>query len=684
MYLSFYGLSEKPFGQTPDPRFLYWNDGYRETIASLRYGIEERKGFVTMIGEAGTGKTTLLRKLLDDLGPDVVSVFLFNPNATFEEILEYTLGELGIPAPAGRKLAMLQRLNEFLLAAFQEGKNTILLIDEAQDLETEVLENLRLLSNLETSKDKILQIVLSGQPELAVRLAQPNLRQLKQRIAVRCRLEPLTREELPRYLEARLTVAGGRPDLFAPATLDPIWSFAQGIPRLVNAVCDNALLVGYALGRQTIDAAVIDEVVSDLTRIDTPVALPVGDPPPAVGPAPSVAVVPTPAEAPAEPPALAAAGRAAPVAGPSEAPTTPGRPIAPPGPRAASRSGATSASSTTPPSRPRSQRAAGFVVAVGAILAVAAVAALAASRWDEIRPRVRALLAEPATDAPDRPVQASQAAPPPAVPPVAAGAPVVANPPPTNLAAAAQGDPETAPAAAPRVAPEAPPSALAEAPRGADAPGSDAIAASPPASVRPAPSTEQAPGAPVPGAPPDPAAGAAALPAAGDSPGSVGVVDALSDARRAPQDLQAKRRKVRGGQRVQVQLGDTLLNLAAREYGSSTYTALDVVRSANPSIRDVDRIIAGSEIVFPDPGPGARVSGQGEDLAVLVGTWPVLAQAQDLQRMATARYGLPADLEPIPLGDGRNLYRVSVRNLADQAQARAIAEELGSILRDPG
>src|SRR5262245_42128194 len=243
MYLKFYGLSEKPFSQTPDPRFLYWNDSYREALASLRYGIQERKGFLTMIGEAGTGKTTLLRKLLDDLGQDVVSVFLFNPNASFEEILEYTLSELGVMVASGRKLAMMQRLNEFLLAAFAEGKNTILVIDEAQDLETEVLESLRLLSNLETSKEKILQIVLSGQPELATRLAQPNLRQLKQRIAVRCRLEPLARHELPDFIAARLAVAGGRPDLFAPATLDPIWEFAHGIPRLVNAVCDNALLV---------------------------------------------------------------------------------------------------------------------------------------------------------------------------------------------------------------------------------------------------------------------------------------------------------------------------------------------------------------------------------------------------------------------------------------------------------
>ena len=206
MYLEFYGLKEKPFSQTPDPRFLYWNDAYRETLASLSYGIRERKGFIAMLGEAGTGKTTLLRKLLDDLGDDIVSVFLFNPNATFEEILEYTLSELGIPSPSGRKLAMLQRLNEFLLAAYAEGRNTILLIDEAQDLDSNVMESLRLLSNLETANDKILQIVLSGQPELADKLAEPGLRQLKQRIAVRCRIEPLQFEELSSFIEARLEV----------------------------------------------------------------------------------------------------------------------------------------------------------------------------------------------------------------------------------------------------------------------------------------------------------------------------------------------------------------------------------------------------------------------------------------------------------------------------------------------
>ncbi|MBY0278980.1 AAA family ATPase, partial [Candidatus Binatia bacterium] len=423
MYLSFYGLSEKPFGQTPDPKFLYWNDAYRETIASLRYGIQERKGFVTMIGEAGTGKTTLLRKLLDDLGPDVVSVFLFNPNATFEEILEYTLGELGIPAPAGRKLAMLQRLNEFLLAAFQEGKNTILLIDEAQDLETDVLESLRLLSNLETSKEKILQIVLSGQPELAERLAQPNLRQLKQRIAVRCRLEPLVRSELPDYIAARLAVAGGRPDLFAAATLDPIWEFARGIPRLVNAVCDNALLVGYALGRQTIDAGVIGEVVSDLTRIDAPLELPPASP---LAPAAAIAQAATPLSV---PPVAAAAdvtgdAPAAPsprAAGAAAEPETSARAASDPAHAASPRPSYTSGPAAVPAGAgTKSRRAAGFVVAAGTLLALAAVGAFAASRWDEIRPRVRALLTTPADD--DRgapPSRADQVSAAPAVVPAA-------------------------------------------------------------------------------------------------------------------------------------------------------------------------------------------------------------------------------------------------------------------------
>ena len=198
MYCEFYQLRERPFNVTADPKFLYLNARYREALASLHYGITQRKGFITLIGEAGTGKTTLLKKLLDDLDATTRTVFIFNTNVTFDEILEYIFGEFDLPVHNGKRLYMLQRLNSFLLDELRNGRNVALLIDEAQDLDYSVLEDLRLLSNLETAKEKILQIVLSGQPELGQKLGNPGLRQLRQRIAVNCRLLPLTRDEITR------------------------------------------------------------------------------------------------------------------------------------------------------------------------------------------------------------------------------------------------------------------------------------------------------------------------------------------------------------------------------------------------------------------------------------------------------------------------------------------------------
>jgi type II secretory pathway predicted ATPase ExeA/phage tail protein X len=703
MYLSFYGLSEKPFSQTPDPKFLYWNDGYRETIASLRYGIQERKGFVTMIGEAGTGKTTLLRKLLDDLGPDVVSVFLFNPNATFEEILEYTLSELGIPAASGRKLAMLQRLNDFLLAAFKEGKNTILVIDEAQDLETEVLESLRLLSNLETAKEKILQIVLAGQPELATRLAQPNLRQLKQRIAVRCRVEPLARHELADFIAARLGVAGGRPDLFAPETLDPIWGFAQGIPRLINTVCDNALLVGYALGRTTIDAPVVEEVMGDLTKLDAPIAAPAPvEEHPRATIVPSGPVSPGP-EAP-EARAVAAPAAEAPPSGPATGPTTT--------PREAPAAPATSASSggarqrilgATPPP-PRRRRGA-VMVAVAAVVLLAATGLWLVGAPRALEPRVRGWLAaaglepDPAREQPqalgaeqrrgERPLavpapavapaeQAQQAERPPSAEPSAETAPVAGGPdartvPPADPRLPGAGGNDVA--VARRDAPPAPPLESSGEPANADrAPGA--------APAGPGTASASGTAASI----PEPAREAvvAARPAA--APPSLAAADRMASAERPAardrQDLQARRAGSKA-KRVVVQRGDTLMNLATREYGIANYTTLDVVRAANPGIHDVNRIIAGAELLFPDPGPSSRVIDGREGVSVLVATTPILLQAEELQRVVGSRYRMPVELEPVALGDGRNLYRVSLRQLPDKAQALAIAESLGSILKDP-
>lgn len=271
MYCEFFQLTERPFNVTPDPKFLYLNARYREALASLNYGITQRKGFITLIGEAGTGKTTLLNKLLEDLDPKTKSVFIFNTNVTFEEILEYIFAEFDLPVHNGKKLYMLQRLNAFLLDELRAGSNVALLIDEAQDLEFSVLEDLRLLSNLETAKEKILQIVLSGQPELGQKLSNPVLRQLRQRIGINCRLLPLSRDEITEYIQYRLQAAGC-PDakLFSREAEEQIYHFSRGIPRLVNVVCDNALLIGYALGKKRIGGEVINEAAADLLSNEHP------------------------------------------------------------------------------------------------------------------------------------------------------------------------------------------------------------------------------------------------------------------------------------------------------------------------------------------------------------------------------------------------------------------------------
>ena len=285
MYCDFYQLTERPFNVTPDPKFLYLNARYREAIASLNYGITQRKGFITLIGEAGTGKTTLLKKLLEDLDAKTRSVFIFNTNVTFEEILEYIFAEFDLPVHNGKKLYMLQRLNTFLLEELRNGGNVALLIDEAQDLEFSVLEDLRLLSNLETAKEKILQIVLSGQPELGQKLSNPVLRQLRQRIGINCRLLPLSRDEITEYIHFRLQAAGC-PDLklFTREAEDQIYHFSRGIPRLVNVVCDNALVIGYALGRKRIAAEVITEAAADLLPAEASIELHQEQPAPVVAP----------------------------------------------------------------------------------------------------------------------------------------------------------------------------------------------------------------------------------------------------------------------------------------------------------------------------------------------------------------------------------------------------------------
>lgn len=247
MYTAFYGLREKPFVLSPDPRFLYLAGSHREALAHLLYGIEQGEGFISVTGEVGTGKTTLCRTLLERLDGDTELAFLFNPSRTALELLQSICAEFGLPAEGLNRRTLMAQLNAFLVAKKSEGKRVLLIIDEAQTLSENTLEQVRLLSNLETSRDKLIQILLLGQPELDRKLDERGLRQLRQRISVRWKLDPLGPHETRAYVRHRLSVAAGEPkDLFSESALREVHRRTGGIPRLVNQLCDRALLAGYA------------------------------------------------------------------------------------------------------------------------------------------------------------------------------------------------------------------------------------------------------------------------------------------------------------------------------------------------------------------------------------------------------------------------------------------------------
>jgi general secretion pathway protein A len=249
MYNQFYGFREPPFNITPDPRFLFFSDRHREAFNHILFGIRERKGFVQITGEVGAGKTTLCRAVLEELGPNFVTALILNPCLDTTELLRTVLTEFGLEPGRADRVECLERLNRFLLEQLEKGRDVVLLIDEAQDLSPELLEQVRLLSNLETDQRKLLQIVLLGQPELREKLDDRSLRQLRQRITVRYHLTPLDRGEAERYIQHRLQVAGGngRP-AFTSWAIRSIQRYSGGIPRLINAVCDKALLAGFVDG----------------------------------------------------------------------------------------------------------------------------------------------------------------------------------------------------------------------------------------------------------------------------------------------------------------------------------------------------------------------------------------------------------------------------------------------------
>ena len=278
MYKSFYGLKENPFNVNPDPRFLYMTKQIEESLTGLMYGIQTRKGFITLTGEVGTGKTTLVNRLLDWLhSRQARTAFLFNSRMNSSQLFDFILAEFDIQCDSKSKSQQLMKLNSWLLDRYTNGETVVLIIDEAQNLTYPVLEEIRLLTNLETSTEKLLQIVLSGQPELEEKLKLPQLRQLRQRIMLRCRTKPFLQDQTQEYILERLRIAGasGTP-IFSPKAVEAVHMYSMGIPRVINLLCEHSLVNAFADQMRPIQPAIVEEVAREF-QLDEVEAIPSGN-----------------------------------------------------------------------------------------------------------------------------------------------------------------------------------------------------------------------------------------------------------------------------------------------------------------------------------------------------------------------------------------------------------------------
>jgi general secretion pathway protein A len=268
MYREFFGLKERPFNVTSDPNFLFLSRVHKEAFSHLLYGIKERKGFLQITGEVGAGKTTLCRALLNKLDSNTKSAFIFNSNLPELQLLQSIIEDYGLTVERRNKGSMLRQLNNFLLEELSRNNNVILIIDEAQNLKCSTMEEVRMLSNLETDKEKLFQIILVGQPELKNKIDSPNLRQLKQRIAVRYHITPLEKDEVSKYINHRLAVAGSDGEIrFPEDAIEEIYNFSKGIPRLINMICDKSLLAAYVMETRSIGLPIIDKSIKELEGI---------------------------------------------------------------------------------------------------------------------------------------------------------------------------------------------------------------------------------------------------------------------------------------------------------------------------------------------------------------------------------------------------------------------------------
>ena len=267
MYESFFGLNSCPFNITPDPRFVYLSRHHREALSALKYGIESRRGFIQITGEIGAGKTTISRILLQELGPEVHTSLVFNPKLSEFEILQVIVEDFGIKPNGKKKKDYFDALNKFLLDEAHKGCNAVVLIDEAQLLTPRALEQIRLLSNLETTTQKLLQIVLLGQPELKDLLKRKDLTQLYQRIAIRYHLPELPKDEIAYYIQHRLSVAGANRNYFTPEAMETIYELSGGIPRIINVLADRAMMAAFTQNTTLIESAMVEYAQADLEGV---------------------------------------------------------------------------------------------------------------------------------------------------------------------------------------------------------------------------------------------------------------------------------------------------------------------------------------------------------------------------------------------------------------------------------
>lgn len=663
MYNEFFGFREKPFNITPDPRFLFSSPGHQEAYANLLYGIRERKGFIVLTGEVGTGKTTLLRRVMDNLEESIRFVFFYNTTLSFEELLDYIFTELHLdPASGQSRLQKIQALNQFLITQLEQGGTVALLIDEAQNLTDGVLENLRLLSNLETAQDKLLQIVLVGQPELEQKLAQPHLRQLRQRIVTWCRLNRLKDSEVDELILHRLGAVGYEgPPLFTPEALRLISLYSQGVPRLINVICDNALLLAYAASHKEVSVELVEETAHDLRllsvlrRLSPPNGLPTTANTPETTPA-----APVPAPRAEETPLITPSAVQVPV------------------------------SLTTPPVTPlREGRYTNLLLLVlfAAALAIFGVFSSQSLRSTSEQDKISPLSPAPRDFATSSPKQD--------LVPLGTVPSVEIPPPPANVPVSSQAASETkSPATKEAVAPLATPkSEERAAPSPIEQKSSSQIAAAPPLPAlsppaplpvprenkkepavvqKPTPFTENAGNAKIaksvtPAVNPAPSL----LPApvllppekkstAKETEKPVPPAKVVQPAASSQISAAAPRTQ------VNVQSGGTILDLVRTTYGDFNTLALVLIKDFNPKIADLDHVETGEKVAVPSLTPEALLRKQPD------GTYHLLSAAFSSSVSArkfaerVQQHGYKVEISPHNVAKSLLLHRVEIVGLPDR------------------